>query len=83
MGIQLKIIRSLGEFLKNRTFRVKWGDQRMTKSCGSQGLVLGPLLFQICINDLADELTWNYLIFTDDVKVSASKLMSSIQHAFT
>ncbi len=49
---------------------------------------LGPLLFLIFINDLADELTCNHLFLADDVKVIAPRsqqhdLRSSIQQAFT
>ncbi len=50
--------------------------------------MLGPLLFLIFINDLADELTCNYLFFTDDFKLIAPRsqqhaLRSSIQQEFT
>ncbi len=50
--------------------------------------MLGPLLFLIFINDLADERTCNHLFFADDVKLIAPRsqkheLRSSIQQAFT
>ncbi len=49
--------------------------------------VLGPLLFLIFINDLADELICNHFFFADDVKLIAPRsqqheLRSSIRQAF-
>ncbi len=49
--------------------------------------MVGPLLFLIFINDLADELACNHLCFADDVKLIAPRrqqheLRSSIRQAF-
>ncbi len=88
MGIHPKINRWVEEFLNNR---VKLGDHHSSvgavKSGVPQGSVLGPLLFLIFINGLADELTCNHLFFADDVKLIAPKsqqheLGSSICQAF-
>ncbi len=51
-----------------------------------RGSVLGPLLFPIFINNLADKLTCNHLFFADNVKIVVSKrkehgLSSSVQQA--
>ncbi len=77
MGIHPKINHWVEEFLSNRTFRVKLGDRHSSegfvKSSVPQGSVLGPLLFFIFINDLADELTCNHLFFADDAKLIAPR----------
>ncbi len=58
------------------------------KGGASEGSVIGIFLFLILIYDLADEKTWNYFFFVDDIKPVAPRsqqheLRSSIQQAFT
>ncbi len=38
-----------------------------------QGSVLGPILFVIFVNDLADNLTIDHLLYANDVKLTASQ----------
>ncbi len=38
-----------------------------------QGSVLGPVLFVIYVNDLADNLTIDHLLYANDVKLTASQ----------
>ena len=69
-------------FLRNRKQRVvlnkqtsSWAD---VNAGVPQGWILGPLLFLIYINDLADGLSSNAKLFADD-----SSLFSVIQNANT
>ncbi len=40
------------------------------------GLVLGPILFVIYVNDLSDNLTIDHLLYADDVKLIAPRKQS-------
>ena len=58
------------DFVKERKQRVVLNDQHSKWSNNSagvqQGSILGPLLFLIYINDLADNLSSNPKLFADD-----------------
>ena len=73
MGIQGKLLTWIEEFITNRTQQViVEGDKSKTENVRSgvpQGTVLGPVLFIIYINDLADAIKHSQLlIFADDSK---------------
>ena len=69
-GIALEWFRS---YLSGRLLQVKVNGFTSNLYCVDsgvpQGSHLGPILFNIFINDIADNLTSNYLLYADDMKV--------------
>ena len=72
-GISGESLHILSDFLSNRKQRVVLNGQNLSLTnihAGvSQGSILGPLLFLICINDLSDNLTSNAKLFADDASL--------------
>ena len=72
-GISDDLLNILSDFLRNRKQRVTLNGQSSSwtnVNAGiSQGSVLGPLLFLIYINDLADGLSFNVKLFTDNTSL--------------
>ena len=72
-GISGKLLRVLSDFLKDRKQRVILNGQLSSWTSVNagvpQGSILGPLLFLIYINDLADGLSSNAKLFADDTSL--------------
>ena len=73
-GVEGELILLLINYLHNRELRLalngQTSDWKGIYSRVLQGLVLGPLLFLIYINDLPDGLTSMCKIFADDTSFS-------------
>ena len=72
-GISGKLLRVLSDFLKDRKQRVilngQFSSWTSVNAGVPQGSILGPLLFLIYINDLADGLSSNAKLFADDTSL--------------
>ena len=72
-GISGSLLNLLSNFLRNRNQRVvlngrtsSWAD---VNTGAPEGSILGPLLFLVYINDLADGLSSNTALFADDTSL--------------
>jgi hypothetical protein len=75
-GLPDSVVRWIGSFLRDRSLKVRVRDElsdTLPVSSGvPQGSVLGPLLFLIYVNDLADNIESDCLLFADDIKIFGS-----------
>ena len=83
VGIEGTTGRWVKKFLTDRTFNVRVGDHtsesELVTSGVPQGSVLGPLLFLIFINDLAQDLQNPCFMFADDVKIAGLELQRDLE----
>ena len=67
------LLETLTDFLKDQKQRVVLNGQNSSwaniEAGVPQGSILGPLLFLIYINDLADNLSTNVKLFADDTSL--------------
>ena len=75
-GFSDNLVKLLMSYLYNRSCSVTYNGYYslpfITTSGVPQGSVLGPTLFLIFINDLADSLNCHRLLFADDLKIFSS-----------
>ncbi|MFH4980885.1 hypothetical protein AB6A40_007594 [Gnathostoma spinigerum] len=72
-GVKGRVLLWIKSFLTDRSFCVKIGESfstpREISSGVPQGSILGPLLFLIYVNNIADELSSTCMLFADDSKL--------------
>ena len=80
-GISGKLFDIITDFLNFRKQRVVLNGQYSSwtsiEARAPQGLILGPLLFLIYINDLSDDLTTNVKLFADDTSLFSKVTISA------
>ena len=73
MSIKDHVLALIESFLFERQQRVALNGQEYEwltfKAAVPQGLILGPLFFYTCINDLSDNLESNVKLFVDDTSI--------------
>ncbi|EGT44568.1 hypothetical protein CAEBREN_17288 [Caenorhabditis brenneri] len=72
-GIRGKLLSWFAAFLSHRNQKVRvndsFSDVREVLSGVPQGSVLGPLLFLLFINDVADDFKSDFFLYADDLKI--------------
>ena len=73
LGVRGRLLRWIGFFLSNRTFRVHVGEalSKVVQVISGipQGSVLDPLLFIAFTADIKEKITSPFVMFGDDIKV--------------
>ena len=85
MGIIDKAFLLIENYLSNRTHQTHYlntNSEDLSINCGvPQGSMLGPILFNIFINDISGiESVKNLHIYVDDTKIIIDKNTNIVQH---
>lgn len=87
IGVDHRLIQWFQSYLSNRLVSVIFNGSKSVKfmiPCGvPQGSVLGPILFNIFINDLSSRFKSEYLFYADDLKLFCKVTSPLVIHQMT
>ena len=72
-GISSRLFGHISSFLSSKRFQVvldgKSSQEYQVNAGVPQGIILGPTVSLLCINDFPDDVTWHIAICADDTKL--------------